>query len=97
MGVTMATQTVTVLFTDLVGPTELSSRLGPEGTEALRQTHVGLLRGAIQLAGGTEVKNLGDGLMVAFTSLSVGQVRQAIDQYGYHGLEPHLDRLAVQR
>jgi pentatricopeptide repeat protein len=63
------TQTVTVLFTDLVGSTELSSRLGPEGTEALRQTHFGLLRGAVSAAGGTEVKNLGDGLMVAFTSL----------------------------
>jgi class 3 adenylate cyclase/tetratricopeptide (TPR) repeat protein len=64
------TQTVTVLFTDLVGSTELSSRLGPEAADALRQTHFGLLRGAIQSAGGTEVKNLGDGLMVALTSLS---------------------------
>jgi class 3 adenylate cyclase/tetratricopeptide (TPR) repeat protein len=64
------TQTVTVLFTDLVGSTELSSRLGPEAADALRQTHFGLLRGAIQTAGGTEVKNLGDGLMVVFTSLS---------------------------
>jgi class 3 adenylate cyclase len=55
------TQTVTVMFTDLVGFTELSSRLGPEATDALRQTHFGLLRGAIQSAGGIEVKNLGDG------------------------------------
>lgn len=43
----MATQTMTVLFTDLVGSTELSSRLGPEGTEALRQTHFSRLRGAM--------------------------------------------------
>ncbi len=64
------TQTVTVLFTDLVGSTELSSGLDPEAADALRQTHFGLLRGAIETAGGTEVKNLGDGLMVAFTSLS---------------------------
>jgi hypothetical protein len=53
------TQTVTVLFTDLVGSTELSSRLGPQATDELRQTHFGLLRGAIQNAGGIEVKNLG--------------------------------------
>ena len=64
------TQTVTVLFTDLVGSTELSSHLGPESSDALRQIHFGLLRVAIQAAGGTEVKNLGDGLMVAFTSLT---------------------------
>jgi class 3 adenylate cyclase len=54
------------MFTYLVGPTELSSRLGPTGTEDLRSTRFGLLRGAIQSTGGTEVKNLGDGLMVAF-------------------------------
>lgn len=86
----MATQTVTVLFTDLVGSTELSSRLGPEGTEALRQAHFGLLRAAITAAGGTEVKNLGDGLMVAFTSLSralacaVG-MQQAIERHNQRG------------
>jgi len=86
----LATQTVTVLFTDLVGSTELSSRLGPEGTEALRQTHFGLLRSAITAAGGTEVKNLGDGLMVAFTSLSrslacaVG-MQQAIERHNQRG------------
>ncbi len=91
----MATQTVTALFTDLVGSTELSSRLGPEATEALRQTHFGLLRAAIQSAGGTEVKNLGDGLMVAFTSLSrtlacAVAMQQAIDRHNRRGEEPPL-------
>lgn len=86
----VTTQTVTVLFTDLVGSTELSSRLGPEATESLRQTHFSLLRGAIASAGGTEVKNLGDGLMVAFTSLSralacaVG-MQQAIERHNRRG------------
>ncbi len=80
------TQTVTVLFTDLVGSTEQSSALGPDAADELRQTHFGLLRGAIQGAGGTEVKSLGDGLMVAFTSLSralacaVG-MQQAIERH----------------
>ena len=82
------TQTVTVLFTDLVGSTELSSRLGTEATDALRQTHFGLLRGAIQSAGGTEVKNLGDGLMVAFTSLSRAlacdvAMQQAVERHNH--------------
>jgi class 3 adenylate cyclase/tetratricopeptide (TPR) repeat protein len=91
----VATQTVTVLFTDLVGSTELSSRLGPEATEALRQTHFGLLRGAIQSAGGTEVKNLGDGLMVAFTSLSRAlacavSMQQAIDRHNQRAADAPL-------
>jgi hypothetical protein len=61
---------VTILFTDIVGSTELSSALNPETADELRQTHFGLLRTALTAAGGTEVKNLGDGLMVAFSSLS---------------------------
>jgi class 3 adenylate cyclase len=84
------TQTVTVLFTDLVGSTELSSRLGPQATDELRQTHFGLLRGAIQTTLGTEVKNLGDGLMVAFTSLSRAlacavAMQQAIERHNRRG------------
>jgi class 3 adenylate cyclase len=75
-----------VLFTDLVGSTEQASRLDPEAADHLRQTHFGLLRGAITTAGGTEVKNLGDGLMVAFTSLSRGlacavSMQQAIERH----------------
>jgi class 3 adenylate cyclase/tetratricopeptide (TPR) repeat protein len=60
--------TVTVLFTDLVGSTELLDRLGDDAAEELRQTHFGLLREVVQEHGGHEVKSLGDGLMVAFPS-----------------------------
>jgi class 3 adenylate cyclase/tetratricopeptide (TPR) repeat protein len=62
----MAVETVTVLFTDLVGSTELLSRVGEAAAEELRREHFSLLRAAIDAAGGREVKNLGDGLMVAF-------------------------------
>ena len=61
-------ETVTVLFTDLVGSTELASRAGPERADELRIEHFGLLREAIAGAMGREVKNLGDGLMVVFAS-----------------------------
>lgn len=60
--------TATFVFTDLVGSTALGSRLGPVGAEEIRGVHFGLLRGALEASGGTEVKNLGDGLMVMFTS-----------------------------
>ena len=83
----MATnQTVTMLFTDLVGSTALSATLGPEASDELRATHFGVLRAAVGAAGGVEVKNLGDGLMVAFTSLSRAlacavNMQQAIERY----------------
>jgi class 3 adenylate cyclase len=59
---------VSVLMTDLVGSTAIADRVGPEAAEALRAEHFGLLRGALERAGGREVKNLGDGLMVVFDS-----------------------------
>jgi class 3 adenylate cyclase/tetratricopeptide (TPR) repeat protein len=63
-----ATETVSVLMTDLVGSTAMADRVGPATAEALRAEHFGLLRGALERAGGREVKNLGDGLMVVFAS-----------------------------
>jgi DNA-binding SARP family transcriptional activator/class 3 adenylate cyclase len=59
---------VTFLFTDLVGSTELLGSLGEDAAEELRRTHFALLRTAVTDAGGEEVKNLGDGLMVIFAS-----------------------------
>ncbi len=37
---------VTLLFTDLVGSTELLGQLGEQGAEALRRTHFDLIREA---------------------------------------------------
>ena len=62
------TGTVTLLFTDQVGSTETLQSLGDEEGERLRRAHFGLLREAAAMHGGEEVKNLGDGLMVAFLS-----------------------------
>ncbi len=59
---------VALLFTDLVSSTELLGRLGDDAAEELRRTHFSLLRRAVAESGGEEVKSLGDGLMVAFTS-----------------------------
>jgi len=66
------TETVTVLFTDLAGSTELATRVGAAAAEELRREHFALLREAIAECGGREVKNLGDGLMVVFASASRG-------------------------
>ena len=60
--------TVTLLFTDLVGSTELLEVLGDDEAELLRRRHFKILRDALKASGGEEVKNLGDGLMVTFDS-----------------------------
>jgi class 3 adenylate cyclase len=59
---------VTVVFTDVVGSTEMLDRLGDETAHAVRRRHFELLRRTIRDHGGREVKSLGDGLMVVFDS-----------------------------
>lgn len=59
---------VTILFTDLVGSTELTGRLGDVVADELRHHHFDDLRGAIAATGGTEVKTIGDAIMVSYAS-----------------------------
>src|SRR5262245_31608827 len=85
--------TATFVFTDLVDSTATAARLGPGAAEELRQTHFRLLRGAVSASGGTEVKNLGDGLMVMYSSPSralAGAVgmQQAIEHHNRSGGQP---------
>jgi class 3 adenylate cyclase len=65
-----AVETVTILFTDLVGSTGLATRIGPGAAEELRGEHFALIRAAVDEAVGREVKNTGDGVMVAFDGTS---------------------------
>ena len=64
----ICTQTTTIVFTDLVGSTELAIRLGHDAYEAMRRTHFELLRLAALVHQGSEIKSTGDGLVFAFTS-----------------------------
>ena len=84
-----ASGTVTLLFTDLVGSTELLVELGDDEAERLRRVHFGLLRDVALGHAGQEVKSLGDGLMVAFGSsvdavgCAIG-IQQAVDRHNRH-------------
>jgi class 3 adenylate cyclase len=59
---------VTLLFTDLVGSTELLARAGDDEAKRIFSAHHQLLGDTVAEHGGHEVKWLGDGLMVAFPS-----------------------------
>ena len=50
---------ITVLFTDLVGSTALSERIGDGAADDLRRRHFELLRSVIARTGGEEVKTAG--------------------------------------
>ncbi|MGH9036717.1 MAG: ATP-binding protein [Acidimicrobiia bacterium] len=63
-----ASTLVTMLFTDVVGSTELLARAGDEDAQRIFRAHHDLLAETAAIHGGEEVKWLGDGLMVAFPS-----------------------------
>ncbi len=81
----MSTESVALLFTDMVGSTALYQRLSPEDADQVRRDHFGILRRTLAGTGGAEVKNLGDGLMGVFSSASAAlacavSMQQAIEQ-----------------
>jgi class 3 adenylate cyclase len=60
----------TVLFTDLVGHTEMMQRLGDEQGRALLREHERITRDLLRDHGGEEVKTMGDGFMASFASVT---------------------------
>jgi class 3 adenylate cyclase len=60
----------TVLFTDIVGHTEMMQRLGDaKGRDVLRE-HERITRETLKQHGGAEVKTMGDGFMASFGSVT---------------------------
>jgi len=92
----MTTVGVTVLFTDLVGSTELSTRLGADAADRLRRTHFALIRPPVEEHCGTEVKNLGDGIMAVFPSSAAAldaavAIQQALHRHTAVGTRERLE------
>jgi class 3 adenylate cyclase len=95
---------VILLFTDVVGSSEVLDRLGDDAADAARRRHFRLLRHAVNANRGDVVKSLGDGLMATFDS-ALDAVSCAIEmqravhadgvasmRVGLHAGEPIRDR-----
>jgi class 3 adenylate cyclase len=67
-----------VMFTDIVGSTEMTARLGDAVALDLVRTHDALVRRGLKAFGGREVKHTGDGIMAAFDN-APNAVRAAAD------------------
>jgi len=79
--------TVTLLFTDIEGSTQMAEHLGDLRWLALLREHNAIVRAQIAQYGGFEVKTIGDAFMVAFGSarralLCAIGVQQGISRYG---------------
>ena len=89
----MGRATATILFTDLVGSTELRGRLGEEAADELRRKHDQLLVQAVEANHGRVVKGLGDGIMAAFGGAADAvaaavAIQQAVDRLNRSGKAP---------
>ncbi len=59
---------VTILFTDIVGSTTQTQRLGDAAAQDVLRTHNKIIRDALKEHGGSEIKHTGDGIMASFGS-----------------------------
>src|SRR5262245_43250265 len=66
------------MFTDIVGSTEMTARLGDAAALEMVRVHNSLVRRGLALHHGREVKHTGDGIMAAFDKVA-DSVRAAAD------------------
>ena len=77
--------TATILYTDVVGSTQLRARLGDVEADLVRRRHDEILSTAVTKHGGAVVKGLGDGILAAF-----GATAQAVN--AAHEIQREIDR-----
>lgn len=72
-----------IMFTDLVGSTQISSRDGDAKALELLERHDSLVRDALSSHGGREVKHTGDGIFASFSRVSAAVDCAKEIQYGF--------------
>lgn len=67
---TEAAGTVAMMFTDIVGSTDITQEKGDATAQKIVHAHNEIVRGALNKCGGNEVKHTGDGIMATFIGIS---------------------------
>ena len=81
-----------VMFTDIVGSTELAQRLGDDIAFELLNTHDVIVRGAVTQHGGRVIKHTGDGIMAVFVSPVQAVKAACMIQSAVEAMVPQDDR-----
>ncbi len=74
----------TILFTDMVGSTSMTQRLGDAAAMELLRAHNEIIRTALEEHRGSEVKHTGDGIMASFLAASSAVECSIAIQRGFH-------------
>jgi class 3 adenylate cyclase len=82
-----------ILFTDMVDSTEMTGRLGDAGAVEVVRAHDALIRRALRVWGGREVKHTGDGFMASFPAVDAAlacaaAIQRALARHNRRAAEP---------
>ena len=89
-----------VMFTDIVGSTEMTSRLGDRLAVEVVRAHDALVRRELAPCGGREVKHTGDGIMASFAAIEgavtcAKAIQRAIADYNKNTRYPLAVRIGI--
>ena len=89
-----------IMFTDIVGSTEMTSQLGDTMAVELLRAHDAMIRRSLEQHGGHEVKHLGDGIMASFDDVpasvaSAIGIQREFASYNENGETPIHVRIGI--
>ena len=89
-----------IMFTDMVGSTEMTAQLGDTMAVELVKAHDAIIRRSLEQHGGSEVKHLGDGIMASFDDVAASvacamTIQEAFASYNEGGDAPIRVRVGI--
>jgi class 3 adenylate cyclase len=89
-----------IMFTDMVGSTEMTAQHGDVLAVELLRAHDAIIRRCLEQHSGTEVKHLGDGIMASFDDVpasvaSALQIQEAFASYNENSAIPLRVRIGI--
>lgn len=90
-----ASRIMTVMFTDMVGSTDMTQAQGDRAAQYVVRRHNTIVRSALAQHSGKEIKHTGDGIMASFSSAASGveaaiAIQRAIDKHNKQNPEQAL-------
>ena len=89
-----------IMFTDMVGSTEMTVQLGDKMAVELLKAHDAIIRRCLEQHGGSEVKHLGDGIMASFEDVPASvacaiQIQEDLASYNKASRTPIHVRIGI--
>ena len=89
-----------IMFTDMVGSTEMTTQLGDTMAVELLRAHDAIIRRCLEQYNGAEVKHLGDGIMASFDDVpaavaSAIKIQEEFESYNNNSETPIRVRIGI--